>query len=415
MMKKNIITAVSILFLGSHAFAMDINDAVNQALRDNNSYKKQQYIYEESKENINISEANYKPKFDLSYTYSANKEDLSSLGKDYSNASAIISYNLFNGLSDLYTVKSSKDLADTSKFQLLAAKFDLILLVKENYISYLKSLKNIETMQNAFKLFEQQYRDSENKYEQGLLAKNDLLQVHAQMLQAKQNLARAKADTKIARYNLKNSLGGNLSKDENIVDLAKTTIEKPNYDNTTLDKRSEIRAVKKTIDSLVNLKAANKGNYLPKADLSLSYTKYGDNANLEVDDGSVEEQNTVAMTLSWNLYNGGRDSSQDVIYNKRILQAKEDLADLKLNIKLQYEKADEEFNVSKLNYETAKISLEQSQENYKIVNNRFKEGLSSSTDLINANYLLTEAKQSFHNAYYDRFLAKATLDRIFEK
>ena len=97
------------------------------------------------------------------------------------------------------------------------------------------------------------------------------------------------------------------------------------------------------------------------------------------------------------------------------MQTKEALEDLKLSIKLQYEQAIEEFDVSQLNFETAKVSLEQSNENYKIVNNRFKEGLSSSTDLINANFLLSSAKQSFDNAYYDRFLAKASLDRIFEK
>ena len=97
------------------------------------------------------------------------------------------------------------------------------------------------------------------------------------------------------------------------------------------------------------------------------------------------------------------------------MQYKEELEGLKLSIQLQYEKAVEEFDVSKLNYETAKVSLAQSEENYKIVNNRFKEGLSTTTDLINANYLLTSAKQSFDNAYYDRFLAKAALDRVFEK
>jgi len=172
----------------------------------------------------------------------------------------------------------------------------------------------------------------------------------------------------------------------------------------------------KVVESTQSLKKANYGDFMPKADLSLAYNKFGSDEFLNVENGKSDySQNTAALTLSWNLFNGGIDKSENIILQKKILQAKSDLADLKLAIKLQYEKAIEEFKVSKLNYETATISLEQSKENYKIVNNRFNEGLSTSTDLINANYLLAAAKQSFDNAYYDRFLAKASLDRIMEK
>lgn len=414
MIRKNIITALSIAFVSSNLYAINIDEAISQALANNNSYKKQQYIYDEAKENINISKASLKPSFDLAYTYNAGSENIGS-GLHSSSASATVSYNLFNGFTDKYNIKSSKALADNSKFTLEASRYDLILTVKQNYISYLKSVKNIETQENAFKLLEQQFRDSENRFEQGLLAKNDLLQVNAQMLQAKQNLARAIADSKIARYNLKNSLGGQLAQSETITDLAKQEIISDNYNLEELDNRSEVQALMKNIDSLNNLKRANKGDFMPSADLSLSYVNYGDDAFLEADAGDADDQHLATLSLKWNLYNGGRDKSEDIIYNKKILQAKEDLADLKLDIKLQYENAIEEFDVSKLNYETAKISLAQAKENYKIVNNRFQEGLSSSTDLINANFLLSQAKQSFDNAYYDRFLAKASLDRIFEK
>ena len=418
-MNKKFINKISIVLslaiLAPNLNAMNINEAVESALLNNNSLKKQEYIYDEAKENINISKAAYKPKFDLAYAYSARSENIDTYGKDYSAGSATISYNLFNGFTDKYNLKSSEDLALYSMYSLQAFKFDLILSTKQSYISYLKSLKNIETSENAFKLLEQQYKDSENRFEQGLLAKNDLLQVNAQMLQAKQSLARAKADSKIARYQLKNILGGLLSENEKILDLSKEEIKVDLNNEEELNNRSEIKALMKTIESIRSLKSANKGDFMPDANLSLAYNKYGDDAFLKVDDGAVDSQQSATVSLSWNLFNGGIDQSQDIIYQKKILQAKEDLADLKLSIKLQYENALEEFEVSKLNFQTAKISLAQSKENYKIVNNRFKEGLSTSTDLINANYLLTSAKQSFDNAYYDRFLAKATLDRIFEK
>lgn len=413
-MKRNILKVLPVFLLGANVYALNIDEAVKISIENNNSFKKQSYIYEEARENVNLSKGAFNPKFDLSYNYEANEEATAN-GKDSSNASAVISYNLFNGLKDKYTLDSSKSLSQSSKFNLRAKKFDVIYSTQQAYINYLKSLKNIETRENAFKLLEQQYKDSQNRFNQGLLARNDLLQVNAQMLQEKQNLSRAKADSAISKHELNNVLGGTLDMKENIEDLNKEGLFEANYNIDDLDNRSEIQAIKKSIESIKNQKSANNGNYLPSADLNLSYTKYGDNTSLSVDDDKTDDQKSAMINLKWNLYNGGIDESQSIIFQKRIMQANEDLSEVKLSINLQYQRAIEEFDVSKLNYETATISLEQSSENYKIVNNRFKEGISTSTDLINANFLLSSAKQSFDEAFYDRFLAKAALERIFEQ
>ncbi|WP_417332987.1 TolC family protein [Halarcobacter sp.] len=414
-MNKKILKLLPLTFLGANLYALDINEAINKALTNNNSYIKQQYIYDEAKANVTKSQAGFLPKLDTSYTYNANKYDIGE-GKDNANASAVLSYNLFSGLSDYYNLDAAKSNKAASKYSLEAARYDLVYKTKVKYISYLKSLKNIETLDNAYKLLQKQYKDSENRFEQGLLARNDLLQVNAQMLQAKQNLARAKADSKVAWYSLKNILGGSLERSEKIEDLNKNAVFAFDYKEEEIFSRSEIKALKKTVEALSSQKNANAyGTALPSVSLNLAHTKYGQDASLNSDELTYDEQSTATVNVKWNLYNGGADYAQTVILRKKSLQVKEDLEELKLNIKLQYENAVEEFDVSKLNYETAKISLEQSKENYKIVNNRFNEGLSTSTDLINANFLLTQAKQSFDNAFYDRFLAKASLDRIAER
>ena len=121
------------------------------------------------------------------------------------------------------------------------------------------------------------------------------------------------------------------------------------------------------------------------------------------------------MTATWNLYNGGYDSSMTTIYKTKYLSSKSQLEKTKLDIKLQYENAKSNLEVAIDNLETSKLALLQAQENYAIVKNRFDEGISTSTDLTDANYLLTQAKQGFNRAYFDKYLAISTLDRIMEK
>ncbi|MEZ4694476.1 MAG: TolC family protein [Aliarcobacter sp.] len=115
------------------------------------------------------------------------------------------------------------------------------------------------------------------------------------------------------------------------------------------------------------------------------------------------------------MFNGGYDDSMVTIYKTKYLSANSLLSKTKLEIKLQYENAKSNLEVALQNLETSKLALLQAQENYEIVKNRFDEGISTTTDLTDANYLLTQAKQGFNKAYFDKYLAISTLDRIFEK
>ena len=168
------------------------------------------------------------------------------------------------------------------------------------------------------------------------------------------------------------------------------------------------------LQSIKELEKSMKAGYYPKVDTSVSYNKYYDEVSKKIED-KEENQNIANVTATWNLYNGGYDESQGAIYKTKYLSAMSLLSKTKLDIKLQYEDAKSNYEVAIDNLETSKLALLQAQENYSIVKNRFSEGISTSTDLTDANYLLTQAKQGFNRAYFDKYLAISTLDRIFEK
>lgn len=410
-MKKHLLL---IALISTSSFALTLDEAISKALENNNNYKKQSYILEEKQANYDLTTSAYHPKLDLSYNYVANKEAISTQ-KDYSSASAIISYNLFNGFADKYNIQSAQLQEKSMQHTLNAAKFDLIFNTKQLYIQYLSNKKLVDTMKLAYDLYNQQYSDALHKYDQGLLSKNDLLHINTQLLQAQQNLQQAQSNSVINRLQLQNFMGVTLNKDEVIEDISQNTISLEEFDQTLLDNRSELLAMQEQLSSIEATKKANDGNYYPKINTQVSYTKFGDNAQLDVSPEAFEDQQTATINLSWNLYNGFKDQSQEKILLSKKKQLNADFDDLKLSIKLQYETAMQQYNVAKLNLETATIALEQADENYKIVNNRFQEGLSSATDLLDANYLLSQAKQNFDNAYYNKYLSYASLQRIFEK
>lgn len=408
--KRSLIGLSLVAAFVTSASALTIDEAVDIALKNNLDIQAQVLEFQASKQAIEVQKSGNLPRLDLSANYNQNDEVNTGYNKDNGTASAVLSYNLFNGFSTSSNIDSAKFLSQASNFTLKALVEDITLNTKSAYINYLDKKNALETYISAYDLFKDQYKDSQNRFTQGLLAKNDLLQVQVNISNAKQNVVKAKGDLKIAKYQLSNILGGYDLKNEKIQNLETTSFKELNLDEKALENRSEIQALKKNIDSLKEQNKASNSDSYPKVDLSLTHNNYFAKSI----DSQIDSQNTVGVSASWNIYGGGATTAQDKIFKTNVLKAKSQLAKTRLDIKLQYENAKSNLEVANDNLKTATLALKQAKENYNIVKNRFNEGISSSTDLTDANYLLTSAKQSFHRAYFDKFLAQATLKRVFE-
>lgn len=414
MKKIKLLTLSLTAFLAVNLNALTLDEAVKKALDNNFDIQGKNYDYIESLENVKSNNSNYLPKLDASYGYTNTDKANVGFESDESTASLKLSYNLFNGFKDLALKESSVYLSLSSEYSLNATKQDIILDTKTAYINYLDKQNALETYKSAYILFQEQYEDSLHRYEQGLIAKNDLLQVQVNMSSAKQNVVKAQGDLKVALFQLSNILGGINLENETIEKLNEQTLQSSVYDENLLENRSEIQALKMNLQSIKELEKSAKAEYYPKVDASVSHNKYYEELSKKIEN-KEDNQNIANVTATWSLYNGGYDSSQTTIYKTKYLSASSLLSKTKLDIKLQYENAKSNFEVANENLETSKLALLQAQENYGIVKNRFDEGISTSTDLTDANYLLTQAKQGFSRAYFDKYLAISTLDRIIEK
>ena len=414
MKKIKLITLSLTAFLAVNLNALTLNEAVDIALKNNFDIQSKNYDYIESGENVKLNNSNYLPKLDAIYGFTNTNEANVGFESDEAVASLKLSYNLFNGFKDSASKESAIYLSESSKYALSATKQDIVLNTKMAYINYLDKQNALETYKSAYTLFQEQFEDSQNRYNQGLIAKNDLLQVQVNMSSAKQNVVKAQGDLKVAIFQLSNILGGKNLEKENIEKLAEQNSQNLIYDEKSLENRSEIQALQMNLNSIKELEKSAKSGYYPKVDASVSHNQYFDEVSKKIEN-KEENQNVANVTATWNLYNGGYDSSLTTIYKTKYLSSKALLEKTKLDIKLQYENAKSNYEVAIDNLETSKLALLQATENYSIVKNRFDEGISTSTDLTDANYLLTQAKQGFNRAYFDKYLAISTLDRIVEK
>lgn len=405
---------ITIMLMMSSLNALTLQEAVKIALKNNLEVKSFENHYQQALYDVELKQIPFLPKANFTYDYNHYDRVKSNREKKEATLEASISYNLFNGFQDVSNKKASQFLSQVSFYQLNALKQDIVLTTKKNYIDVLYQQKRLKTFQSAYALFIKQYEDAKNRFDQGLLSKNDLLQIDVNRSTAQQNVVRAKADVLIAKERLNNTLGLEQSHVDQIKPLS-NHFNETLYDKKALKNRSELQALKMQLKALYENRKANKNSVLPTIDTSVSHQQFYEDPSFSRLDGNITDQNLITLNVSWKLHRGFTTQVQDKIYLSEISRIKLQLHQLKLDINLQYVQAKTDLDVAQSNYQTAILALKQAQENYSIVNNRFKEGIDSSTDLIDANYLLTLAKQNHSKAYFDQYIADASLKRVLEK
>ena len=95
----------------------------------------------------------------------------------------------------------------------------------------------------------------------------------------------------------------------------------------------------------------------------------------------------------------------------RLTQSKTNKQQVLLNIKLEVEQAYLKTKESEQNILTIEKAVEQAKENLRITEERYKEQVSTSTDVLIAQTLLTQTMTNYYNALYDFKIAKAVLYR----
>ena len=78
-------------------------------------------------------------------------------------------------------------------------------------------------------------------------------------------------------------------------------------------------------------------------------------------------------------------------------------------IRLQVQKAYNDNQVARNRIGIAKLAVEQSEENLRLVKEQFKQGIATYTQVLDAQALWNQAHSNFCNAVYDALLASYTL------
>ncbi|QOQ98475.1 TolC family protein [Helicobacter winghamensis] len=393
--------------------ALSLQEAIDLTLRHNPSIKEQEYLLQESKANYKTYQSPFYPSLNLTYGTQRSNRFQRADKKTSGNLGGSVQYNLFNGFSDVYNLKSAKALLQSQDYQLEATKEDVILLVKSAYINVLRQAKNVEIAEQSKVLLEEQRRENAEFYRVGLIQKNDLLKIEVELNNTLQNLLSYQSALNYALRDLERYTRTKITlKDLEELEPKRWNLNFENLKKEMIQRRAELLFIDKIIESKGYLVQSAKGEFLPEVNFIGDYTRYGDDYALRGRDGIYKDEASVQLAFNLNLFDGFSDKYNIESAKTNKLAFESQRIALIEDLELQLFSALESYNLALNALEIAKLALKQAEENYRISKNRYTQRIDSTSDFLDAELSLTQARSNVAINTYVIMESLAQIERI---
>jgi outer membrane protein TolC len=157
------------------------------------------------------------------------------------------------------------------------------------------------------------------------------------------------------------------------------------------------------------LKLAQK-DYYPSINLEGSYFKHGTEWDVSGGDFIYDPEGwTIGAVASWDFWEWGRSNYEVKEKESHLSRAQYKKIEILDNIHIELKQAYLNTLESEKNISTVKEAIEQAEENFRINKERYKEQIATSTDVLDAQTLLSRTMTNYYRALYDFKIAKASL------
>lgn len=289
---------------------------------------------------------------------------------------------LFSGFKLKNSIAASENVYEAEVSNSAYTKEETAMKVVEYYADLYKAQKSVELLKESLKSSEQRVTDFKSLEENGVIARNDLLKAQLQLSKTQLSLEESEKNVKILNYYLITLLK---LAPETLIVVSPDNIDpnlfsnSPKSESEALQNRKDLEAVRllgKASDA--QIKVAKSG-YYPSLAFVAGYTAL-DLQNVVTVSNAVN----VGIGLSYNVSSIFKNGKEVAAAKSKAQEAKQQEAILTDYIKLEIVKAKEEYELATKQDQVYSEAVVQATENYRIVKDKYDNGLSNTNDLLDA-------------------------------
>ncbi|NOG45319.1 MAG: TolC family protein [Calditrichaeota bacterium] len=311
-----------------------------------------------------------------------------------------------------YNYQLKDNLSEASMSEVRAYKSQLISEIKSAYYKYMQTIQLVTLFEGTLDLLNENIRVSQALYDNDMVTIDVIYRAGSEKLKVDQQLEEAKHKNILAKSYFNFLLNRPLDEDilisENNESPLYPVINLNTSEERALKHRDEIRQIEHALSATENAHALSGSGYFPNLNLVMDYGFQGAEYNF-----SKENDYWMASAvLSWNLFNGFQDNAkrEQAAMDNKIMQARSN--ELRKQIRMQVKNAVWGLQVSHKTLLSAQKQETQANESFKIVSTKYKEGVASQIEFIDARLNMTNSRINNIISKYDFFIKQAELDHV---
>ena len=278
----------------------------------------------------------------------------------------------------LFERKAAKSKMEAYQLQTERTKEYLELEVSKAYMQLQLAYRAVKVLEKANITGKANLKLVENYFKQGMLQKTDLLNVQVRVNEIANQFQYAKSNVQNASdylaFLLNEDSNGKIYKPSEELD---NTIVIEEINTSLSDSRKDIQAMSKSSEAYAKMLQSSKMAFLPRLNAFGSYELYDKNLL-----GTAAKGYLVGAQLSWNVFDGYKSIGKFQKAKAESQKADVEKDQYKKQSQLELNKTNRQLKDAENKVNLSKLALEQSQEAYRIRQNRFTQGLEKTTDLL---------------------------------
>jgi outer membrane protein TolC len=416
---KNHLIGILMIFIAKAASAETLEDAWNSAINNNHQIKSAKAETSASEQQLHSAEGQRLPDLNVSSGYTqfsetpAAKTQIEGQTAQFNTtqagsvkAQAIASVPVFTSGRISHNIDAAEASLQAVQSNEITSVLNIKMQVAEAYIAVLRMESALQVAKSHVDTLELHMKDVNDLFDQGMVARNDVLAANVELANAQQLVVQANNQLDVAKARYNQLLDRNLA-DE--VKLAHQFPETPqgtlnDLSGNALKQRPELVTLAQQIESLGQQAQSVKSGLLPQVAVNGGY-QYQENRYQ-----AFEGMWMANVGMDWKIFDGSSGHRSDAL-TRQAIALKEQRDDLSSMIGLQVRQAWLDIQETQKRIAVTQQAIAQADENLKVTTDRYQQGLSTNTDVLKAEDLRTTTHDNLNNATYDAALATLHLRR----
>jgi outer membrane protein TolC len=304
----------------------------------------------------------------------------------------------------LYLRKGAEKQTEIYKYKTQRSREYLTFEVQKAYLELQLNYDVIKVLEEELQTATAVYTYTDKHFKQGLVQKSDLLNAQVHVLTVRNNLTRSKNNIR----NVSDQLGLLMGEKPGFVFIPENSVKVDfQYDlskRSIASSRADFMVLQKTIESSQLMIKSSQMSYLPKLNAFGNY-QYHDNGFV----GFGANAYFVGVKLSWDVFGGNR--TKNVIKGQKLEHEKlsVQLAQQKDKSQLELDKAYRDLSDAEFEIEQGIAIVEQAMESLRILQNRYRQGLVGTTEILTAETQLSQHRLQLAQAKFKSNITRSYL------